>query len=247
MEIFLFSNGTGNDGKLLGYGIGHLEEAIIRTGAKRFLFIPYAIIRGRYEEREEQLNAMFEGFGASVKSIHHFDNPSEVLSEYDGYLVSGGNTWVLNRTLHDNNLTTALNREVTINNKMYIGWSAGSNVACPTIRTTNDMPIISAVITPSIGLVPFQLNPHYLDASIEGHHGETREERIMEYLRMNEREIVVGLREGNFLHVSGSYEAPKMQLISENGNTMRIFKSEDEIYELGVDDDLSFLFSIKKG
>ena len=117
----------------------------------------------------------------------------------------------------------------------YIGWSAGSNVCCPTICTTNDMPIVEPESFKAIGAVKFQINPHYLDANPEGHAGETREQRILEYITANPRRYVVGLREGCMLH----YENGKLELIGSR--PMRIFKKGIAPYEVKAGDDLSFL------
>ena len=117
----------------------------------------------------------------------------------------------------------------------YVGWSAGSNVCCPTICTTNDMPIVQPESFKAIGAVKFQINPHYLDANPEGHAGETREQRIMEYIEANPRRWVVGLRVGCMLHVEGE----KMELIGSR--PMRIFKKGVETYEVKAGDDLGFL------
>jgi dipeptidase E len=136
--------------------------------------------------------------------------------------------------LHDNQLMEAI-REKVLNGTPYIGWSAGSNVACPTLRTTNDMPIIDPKGFDTTGLVPFQINPHYLDANPEGHGGETREQRIEEFLEINPHVYVVGLREGTMLHV----ENGKMSLIGSH--TARIFKKGSTPIELNAEDDFSFL------
>lgn len=117
----------------------------------------------------------------------------------------------------------------------YVGWSAGSNVCCPTICTTNDMPIVEPQSFKAIGAVKFQINPHYLDANPEGHAGETREQRIEEYIEANPRRYVVGLREGCMLH----YTDGKLSLIGSR--PMRIFKKGVEPYEVVAGDDLSFL------
>jgi dipeptidase E len=117
----------------------------------------------------------------------------------------------------------------------YLGWSAGSNVACPTLRTTNDMPIIDPCGFDTLGLVPFQINPHYLDKNPEGHGGETREQRIQEFLEINPDTYVVGLREGTMLEVNNS----GIKLI---GNLpARIFKKGQEPRELTSGDDFGFL------
>ena len=117
----------------------------------------------------------------------------------------------------------------------YVGWSAGSNVCCPTICTTNDMPIVEPKSFKAIGAVKFQINPHYLDANPEGHAGETREQRIEEYIEANPRRYVVGLREGCMLR----YVDGKLELIGSR--PMRIFKKGVATYEVQPGDDLSFL------
>jgi dipeptidase E len=122
----------------------------------------------------------------------------------------------------------------------YIGWSAGSNVTCPTICTTNDMPIVQPQSFRAIGLVPFQINPHYLDANPEGHAGETREQRINEYVEANRSRYVVGLREGCMLRVTES----SIELIGSR--PMRIFKKGIETYEVNPGDNIEFLIKRTK-
>ena len=117
----------------------------------------------------------------------------------------------------------------------YVGWSAGSNVACPTISTTNDMPIVQPESFDAIGAVKFQINPHYLDANPAGHAGETREQRILEFIEANPRRWVAGLREGCMLR----YEDDRLELIGQR--PMRIFKKGQEPFEVKAGDDLSFL------
>ena len=117
----------------------------------------------------------------------------------------------------------------------YIGWSAGSNVTCPTICTTNDMPIVQPASFRAIGLVPFQINPHYLDANPEGHAGETREQRILEYIEANRSRYVVGLREGCMLRINDN----GIELIGSR--PMRIFKKGMEIFEVQPGDNIEFL------
>jgi dipeptidase E len=126
-------------------------------------------------------------------------------------------------------------REKCFNGTPYIGWSAGSNVACPTLRTTNDMPIIDPLGFDCANLIPFQINPHYLDANPEGHGGETREQRIAEFLEINPNVYVAGLREGTMFKL----EEGKLELIGNR--SCRIFKKGQEPIELSAGDDFSFL------
>ena len=127
-------------------------------------------------------------------------------------------------------------RHAVIDGTPYIGWSAGSNVACPSISTTNDMPIAEPDSFHALNLVRFQINPHYLDANPKGHAGETREMRINEFLIINPYVYTVGLREGTMLQV----ESGKISLIGPR--KARIFKGDEEPLELGSDDDFEFLF-----
>jgi dipeptidase E len=117
----------------------------------------------------------------------------------------------------------------------YLGWSAGSNLACPTIRTTNDMPVVEPESLEAMGLVPFQINPHYTDRTMRGHGGETRDERIGEFLALNARVPVLGLREGSLLHREGE------QLRLLLGPGARLFRHGHRRRDLRAGADLSFL------
>ncbi|KOO07140.1 dipeptidase PepE [Vibrio hepatarius] len=235
MNVLLFSNGkvAGNT-SLLEFGIDWVAEAIERTGAKKLLFIPFAMIRGEYDDRLAQLNSVVAPFGASVTGIHQAQDPVEAIKAADGFIVSGGNTWVLNKMLHDQGLIGPLRNAILKQDKLYIGWSAGTNIACPTIRTTNDMPIVSAAILPSLNLVPFQINPHYIEANISGHMGETRDERIEEFLIQNPHEIVVGIPEGTMLKVEGG----KLTYHTATGAPLKLFQYQQEAKYFNAQDDI---------
>lgn len=235
MNVLLFSNGkvAGNT-SLLEFGIDWVAEAIERTGAKNLLFIPFAMIRGEYDDRLAQLNSVAAPFGASVTGIHQAQDPVEAIKAADGFIVSGGNTWVLNKMLHDQGLIGPLRKAILKQDKLYIGWSAGTNIACPTIRTTNDMPIVSAAILPSLNLVPFQINPHYIEANISGHMGETRDERIEEFLIQNPHEIVVGIPEGTMLKVEGD----KLTYHTATDAPLKLFQHQQEAEYFNAKDDI---------
>ena len=198
------------------------------------LFIPYAAVTFSFDTYLQKVAERFAELDYQVKGIHHFPDPVKAVNEAEAIIVGGGNTWQLVRMLHDNQLMEAI-REKVIGGTPYVGWSAGSNVACPTLRTTNDMPIIDPKGFDTTGLVPFQINPHYLDANPEGHGGETREQRIEEFLEINPEVYVVGLREGTMLRV----ENHRMQLIGNR--TARIFRKGNTPVELSAADDFSFL------
>ena len=198
------------------------------------LFIPYAAVTFSFDTYEQKVAERFNELGYSVKSIHHFSDPVKAVNDAEVIVVGGGNTWQLVRMMHDNQLMEAIRAKV-ISGTPYIGWSAGSNVACPTLRTTNDMPIIDPRGFDTINLVPFQINPHYLDANPAGHGGETREQRIEEFLEINPNLYVVGLREGTMLQVINN----QMELIGDR--TARIFRKGSEPLELCSNEDFSFL------
>jgi dipeptidase E len=201
------------------------------------LFIPYAAVTFSFDLYEQKVAERFSELGFQVKSIHHFADPLEAVNNAEVIVVGGGNTWQLVRMLHDNNLMGAI-REKVIKGTPYIGWSAGSNVACPTLRTTNDMPIIDPGSFQTTGLVPFQINPHYLDANPEGHGGETREQRIEEFLEINSDVFVVGLREGTMLRI----DEQEIKLIGTR--KARIFKKGTAPKELSAEDDFGFLLNL---
>ncbi|MDL9988957.1 dipeptidase PepE [Providencia rettgeri] len=216
MDIFLLSNGKlpGNP-VWLSYALPRIKEMIARKNIKSAVLVPYAVLRGSHDERAEQLS---EALGIKVTSIEHFSSPVDAIEQAECILVSGGNTWWLNKCLHENGLIVAIQRAVRERGVPYIGWSAGCNIATPSIRTTNDMPVSNAAIMPSLGLFPLQINPHYIDAHISGHMGETRDERLQEFCVINPHEVVVALREGSGLQIKG--------------NELHYFSGKDEGFKL---------------
>lgn len=198
------------------------------------LFIPYAAVTFSFDLYEQKVVERFSELGFQVRSIHHFSDPVQAVKDAEVIVVGGGNTWQLVRMMHDNRLMKVIHGKV-MTGTPYIGWSAGSNVACPTLRTTNDMPIIDPLGFDTIGLIPFQINPHYLDTNPEGHGGETREQRIEEFMEINPELYVVGLREGTMLRV----ENQKMRLIGNR--SARIFRKGASPFDLSSEDDFSFL------
>jgi len=198
------------------------------------LFIPYAAVTFSFDIYEQKVADRFAELGFQVESIHHFSDPVQAVKDAEVIVVGGGNTWHLVRMMHDNQLMEVIHDKV-VNGTPYIGWSAGANVACPTLQTTNDMPVIDPKGFDTIDLVPFQINPHYTDANPLGHGGETREQRIEEFIEINPTLFVVGLREGTMLRV----EDEQMSLIGNR--TARIFLKGNTPLELSPDNDFSFL------
>lgn len=233
MKLLLISNSTNPGEPYLDYPKNNIRDFLGKKPV-RVLFIPYAAVTFSYDLYEQKVSERFREIGHDIESIHRLSNPSEAVRNAAAIAVGGGNTWKLLKTIRDNNLIEAV-REKVLGGTPYIGWSAGSNVACPTIRTTNDMPVTEPDSFESFNLVPFQINPHYLDANPEGHAGETREQRIEEFIEINPDLYVVGLREGTMLLV----ENGKMKLIGPR--KARIFRKGSVPAELGKNDDLSFL------
>ncbi len=158
--------------------------------------------------------------GHELFSLHTEVDKVKALMNADAVIVGGGNSFQLLRTLYNTELVRAIRVRV-MGGMPYVGWSAGANVAGPTIMTTNDMPITEVPTLRSMGLVPFQINPHYTDARIAGHGGESRDQRIAEFLALNQRSTVVGLREGALLNVNDD-------LMSVEGAGLRLFRSGAE-------------------
>lgn len=198
------------------------------------VFVPYAAVTFSFDEYVEKVETRFNEIGHHVVGIHTFDDPVKAIQEAHAIIVGGGNTWQLVRMMHDRNLMKVI-REKVLRGTPYIGWSAGSNVACPTLRTTNDMPIIDPIGFDCMGLIPFQINPHYLDANPEGHGGETREQRVEEFLMINPGIYVAGLREGTMFKLENNH----LQLIGNR--SCRVFRKGKEPLELAAGDDFSFL------
>jgi len=233
MRLLLISNST-NAGE--GY-LQHPKEQIksfLGDSVKKVLFFPYAAVTFSYEQYAAKVQERFGELGYQVDPVDRYDFPLEAVLEAEAIVVGGGNTWNLLRIVHELDLIDAI-REKILRGTPYIGWSAGANLACPTIKTTNDMPISDPIGFHAFHLVPFQINPHYLDAHPEGHAGETREQRIQEFLVVNPDLYVVGLREGTMLQV----ENKQIELIGKR--PARIFKQGQLPVEIEPGGDLNFL------
>lgn len=197
------------------------EMARIFAGCERVVFIPYA--GADHAHCTARIIEFSAPAGVAMVGIETFDDPVRAIQECDGLYVGGGNTFLLTKTLHENHLIEIV-RERVAGGMPYMGVSAGSNVACPTMQTTNDMPVVQPPSFETFGLVPFQVNAHYHDGNIwlkEGetyrpHFGETRAQRIGEFHEHNDR-AVIGLWEGSFLRWDGEIAV----LIGGDGTVFR--------------------------
>ena len=232
MNLLLISNSTNAGEAYLKYPIAEIQKTL--AGVTEVVFIPYAAVTFSYEEYERKVQERFDEIGIKVRSVHRALNKRNFVRHAQAIVIGGGNTFALLKKMQEEDLLDVIFRRVRAG-VPYVGWSAGSNVTCPTICTTNDMPIVEPQSFRAIGLVPFQINPHYLDANPAGHAGETREQRILEYLEANRSRYVVGLREGCMIRIEGE----SIELIGSP--TIRIFKKGIETYEVKPGDDISFL------
>lgn len=233
MRLLLISNST-------NAGEPYLEHPLQRIGSflqgvKEVLFVPFAGVSFTWDEYEAKVGKRFSELGIQVHSVHRDEDVEKAVHNAEAIVVGGGNTWQLIDEMQKRGLLPLIRAKVLAGTP-YVGWSAGSNVACPTIKTTNDMPIVEPQNFGALNLIPFQINPHYLDANPEGHAGETREDRIEEFIIANKGMYVAGLREGSIL----SLEKGKLTL--EGGNrSMRVFRYGDTAREVNPGDDLGFL------
>ncbi|SFD15990.1 dipeptidase PepE [Algibacter pectinivorans] len=222
------------------YGSGYLEYIIqplnvLFKNAKTILFIPYARPGGISHDAYTTIaKQAFTKLNKQVIGIHEFKNPIEAVTNAQAIFVGGGNTFVLANQLHKNHLLTQL-KQVVQNGTPYLGTSAGSNICGLSIKTTNDMPIVYPPNFKALGLVPFNINPHYLDPDPNSKHkGETRETRIKEFHHYN-TQPVIGLREGSWLEVKND------SIILKGDLTARIFEYNKTPYEVTPETELKQL------
>ena len=219
------------------YGSLEFGEEIIRDflgDRRRILYLPYAIVMDDRAGFIKTMQRRFDELGHELLSIEDLDDPVAALNEFDVIAVNGGNTFQLLHCLYKHELVEAIRQRVQ-DGMLYLGWSAGSNITCPTICTTNDMPIVQPHSFTALNLLPFQVNAHYTDVVPPGFRGETRRMRIEEYLLLNSGQTVVGLPEGNMLRVHDD-------AISAHGEQpLVIFKANESPRELAPGEDLSFL------
>ncbi|NOX85020.1 MAG: dipeptidase PepE [Chlorobi bacterium] len=240
-KLLLISNSTMAGEDYLGWPRTYIADFLNKYGVRKVTFVPYAGVslssedlEASYDVYAERVAGVFGELGFEVESVHRTGDPVKMIQNAEAIAVGGGNTFHLVAELHSTGLMNAIG-EVCEKGTPYMGWSAGSNVACPTLMTTNDMPIIQPESFRCMHLIPFQINPHYLDASPEGHGGETRQQRIEEFLIINREMKVAGLREASLLWVEGE----KMTL--EGSRNLRLFEHGKEPVEYPPGSDLGFL------
>jgi len=202
---------------------------------KSILFIPFAQPSGlSYDEYTNKVSTAFAKLNIAVKGIHEFENSKTAIEEAEGIFTGGGNTFLLVFQLYKNKVMDTLATAIKTGTP-YLGCSAGSNICGLTIQTTNDMPIVYPPSFQTLGIVPFNINPHYLDADLQlKHNGETREMRIKEYHFLNSPPVL-GLREGSWLEVKGD------KITLKGGLPARLFQKNAAPEEIESERDLGNL------
>ncbi|XP_030381521.1 probable alpha-aspartyl dipeptidase [Scaptodrosophila lebanonensis] len=224
--------------RLHGYGYleharAQLEDLFKSKNVKTVLFVPYA---GRnHDKYTETVRSALQPWGYAVEGLHNKVDKAQALRDAQAIFVGGGNTFVLLRTLYELNLVEPIRELVLERGLPYVGSSAGTNVATRSIHTTNDMPVAYPPSFEALALVPFNINPHYLETDANTNHkGETRDERIEEFVAYHKRPVL-GLRESNFLRIQGD----RATLLGTRA--AKLFKADGAAEEYAPQADLSFL------
>ncbi|CAG2133404.1 dipeptidase PepE [Cupriavidus numazuensis] len=201
MDLLLLSNSSSDAGYLV-----HAHDAIteLAAGRKTACFVPFAGVTRDWDTYETLVSDALSPIGIAVRSLHHAgdaDAARRLIGTAELIVVGGGNTFRLLQCLRERGLLAPIAACVRKGGARYIGWSAGANLACPTICTTNDMPVANPGGLDALGLVPFQINPHYFNVVVPGFRGETRDQRLAEFTTLHPETPVLGLPEGNWVRV----------------------------------------------
>jgi dipeptidase E len=235
-RLLLFSNGS----ELIGDEQTEFARVALRDflgeEIRRILLIPFAAVVRSYDEYAVRVRSSLGPIGYVVESIHEASDTRAAVESAEAIAVGGGNTFQLLRGIYEAGVLEAIRARVE-GGTPYFGWSAGANVACPTLMTTNDMPIVEPPSFKALNLVPFQINPHYTDANIAGHQGETRDERLLEFVHANPGVRVVGLREGSLLRIEGA----NVSLLG--GKPARVFVKGEAPTDVNPEESLQFIMS----
>ena len=204
-----------------------VKEFLGECGKEEILFIPYAGVRRTNDEYEQKVIDRLKN--SNIKSIHHYEDKISAIKNTRSIAVGGGNTFMLLYTLYKLNLVKPI-KEAVANGAKYFGWSAGANIAGKTMMTTNDMPIIMPKSFDSLNIFPYQINPHFISGKLAGHNGESREERLEEFLIANPKETIYALPEGTALLIDGG----EAQVIGHSEILKFEYQKEIEKIEVGT-------------
>ncbi len=240
-KLLLISNSTMAGEPYLAWPQKYIKDFLIAENVSSITFVPYAgvglaeeSLSASYDVYANKVSEVFNAMGVEIVSVHHSEDPVALVNSSEAIAVGGGNTFHLVAEMQRTGIMDAIKNRAEAGIP-YMGWSAGSNVACPSLMTTNDMPIIQPLSFDCMNVIPFQINPHYLDANPEGHGGETRQQRIEEFLVVNKNMKVLGLREASLLYVDDD----SMKLLGSRDALLFQFDCEPTEHKSGSD--LSFL------
>ncbi len=234
--LALSSSRTGNEAYLESAAI--LIKNFLGNAPLKIAFIPFALVSKNYDKYVNDVREAFKEIPHNIKLADH-NNAKHILEQSDAVMVGGGNTFKLLHDIYKAGILEIIQHKINTGSP-YIGWSAGANITAPTIGTTNDMPVIQPQSFEALGVFPFQINPHYYNQKPEGFNGETRNQRLFEFINMNPFLKVVGLPEGTALQLKGSV----LKFIgSNNGILISTGKdnAEPTTRQIEPDEDLSFL------
>ena len=232
-RLLLLSSSRDANGVYLLHSASDIRSLLGET-LRRVLFIPYAGVTIAHDQYAQRAAAPFAELGYDLKSIGDSSDPVRALESAEAIVVGGGNTFQLLASLYDRELIDVIRSRVHAG-VPYIGWSAGAVIAAPTMGTTNDMPITEPRSLRALGLIPFQINAHYTDFHPPGHQGETREERLEEYIEVNRTVRVLGLPEGCAIRITDD------EIALHGTGTAPVFSYGAPRAEYSAGDDLSFL------
>ena len=236
MRLLLLSNSANKGEDYLAFAKNEFVN-FLGNNPLNILFIPFAAVTVGYDEIEAIFGDRIDSMGNyKTTSIHRFTDYNKAIEQAGAIVVGGGNTYMLLYLMQKFDLISKIRNKI-LSGTPYIGWSAGANLACPTIRTTNDMPIVWPQKLNALNLVPFQINPHYTDFLPENFAGESRDMRLREFAEVNPGINIVGLREGSLLRIEEG-------IITLKGpKKTRIYQSENDVIEAHEGDDIQFLLN----
>lgn len=208
MKLLLLSSSRAKQSAYLAPALGAIADTLIDI--KEVLFIPYAGVSIEYDAYVAQVQTALAPQGITIQGIHQYPDAKLAVQQANAIMIGGGNTFALLTRLYEADLVEVIQQQV-LKGTPYIGWSAGANIAGLSIRTTNDMPIVEPPTFQALALLPLQLNPHYTDFVPEGFHGETRDMRLAEFMRVAPTTPVIGIPEGTYLR----YQADKLEYIGD--------------------------------
>ncbi|MFY0643382.1 MAG: dipeptidase PepE [Bacteroidia bacterium] len=221
MNLLLLSNST-NFGESYMDWCAEIIGNFVKGLEGEIIFIPYAAVGFSYEQYTEMVNKALSPFQVEVKDISAFEDPKKAIEQASAIFIGGGNTFQLTKCLQDFGLVELIKEKVE-RGAPYVGWSAGSNVAGESIKTTNDMPIVEPSSFNALGLIQHQINPHFTEATIPNHGGESRGQRLQEFLALNKQSKVICLPEASYCIQQGDqllYRGDKEgQIMSDFGIT----------------------------